>query len=432
MHPRVLIVGTSPYSTSGTSRSFDALFHFWEKENVAQIFSRNWVPHKGHCGELYQITDAQLLKKWLHKTKETGTIYYYEDLEEQNGIQTVKDTSSVGRLYKLGAKHSPTIELLRLILWRKNYWCTEKLNKWLDKFDPQLIDYSFSNHVFMQQIVLYVAERFDIPIIVGIADDFYFNDLPSANPMYLLYRRVFKNLTEKILLRPSTGATYCSDKICDKYNEYFHLNGRAIYYNSTVERRAFRPIRLVDPTFVYFGSIRLGRNLALIDIANTLGDINPSYKLEVYTGESDEKYLEELRQNPNIRYGGAIPYCDVIRKIASCDVYVIAEGFREVDINFTRYSLSTKTSDSLASGAAILTYGPSEAGVVDYMIKSDASMVCTDRNKLKEAITTLLYNKDLQEKYYKNAVAVSKKNHQVESTTAIFESVVYDVLDKPR
>lgn len=428
MHPRVLIIGTSPYTTSGTSRTFDASFHFWEKENVAQIFSRNWVPQKGHCGELYQITDAQLLKRWLHKTKETGTIYHYNELEEQSGIQEVQDTPSVGKLYSLGTKHSPTIELVRRILWRKKYWCTDKFNEWLDKFSPEVIDYSFSNHIFMQQIVLYVADRYDIPIVVGIGDDFYFNDLPSKSPSYLLYRKLFKHLTERILFRSNSGATYCSDKICKKYNEYFHLNGKPIFYNSTIERRPFRYIKLDDPTFVYFGSIRLGRNNSLLDIAKALGEINVDYKLEVYTNEKDEEYLGELKKNPNVRFGGAIPYSDVIRKIESCDVYVITEGFRDIDINYTRYSLSTKTSDSLASGAAILTYGPMEAGVVDYMLKSKASMVCTDKNKLREAITTLLGDRELQKQYYENAIEVSRKNHQVESTTAIFESVVRDVL----
>lgn len=40
MHPRVLIVGTVPYNTKSTSRAFDAYFHYWEKENIAQIFSQ--------------------------------------------------------------------------------------------------------------------------------------------------------------------------------------------------------------------------------------------------------------------------------------------------------------------------------------------------------------------------------------------------------
>ena len=46
MHPRVLIVGTVPYNTKLTSRAFDAYFHYWEKENIAQIFSNTKKPCK--------------------------------------------------------------------------------------------------------------------------------------------------------------------------------------------------------------------------------------------------------------------------------------------------------------------------------------------------------------------------------------------------
>ena len=57
MHPRVMIVGTVPYNTKSTSRAFDAYFHYWEKENLAQIFSNTKKPCKGHCKTLFQITD---------------------------------------------------------------------------------------------------------------------------------------------------------------------------------------------------------------------------------------------------------------------------------------------------------------------------------------------------------------------------------------
>ena len=43
-HPRLLIVGTIPYNTKDSSRAFEAYFHNWEKENIAQIFSDPKTP----------------------------------------------------------------------------------------------------------------------------------------------------------------------------------------------------------------------------------------------------------------------------------------------------------------------------------------------------------------------------------------------------
>lgn len=428
MRPRVLIVGTSPYSTSGTSRTFDAYFHYWEKDRVAQIFSRNWVPSKGHCAELYQITDAQLLKRWLHRVKETGTIYYYDKLEEQRGIQEIKDTASVGKLYSFGTKHSPIVELLRRVLWKKKYWCTPKLDEWLDKFQPECVVYSFSNHVFFQQVALYVAKRYDIPIVTLIGDDFYFNDKHSLSPAYHLFRKLFKSLTEDILYRNASCALYCSNKIKVKYNEYFHINGQTVYNTSAIPRRDFRVINTFNPLIVYFGSIRLGRNESLLEIADALGMINPSYKLTVYSTETDPSYFEELVSHPNVIYGKAIPYSEVLKLCKQCDIYVIAEGFDPDNINLTRYSLSTKVPDSLACGASIFTYGPCESGVVGYLKDTKASLVCTEKKDLQNSLRSLIEDAKLQFSLYEQAEKAFKQNHQIESTTCLFEAIINDTI----
>ena len=83
MHPRVLIVGTVPYNTKSTSRAFDAYFHYWEKENIAQIFSNTKKPCKGHCETLFQITDHRVLQRWMGKKVDTGVSYHYDDLDTE-------------------------------------------------------------------------------------------------------------------------------------------------------------------------------------------------------------------------------------------------------------------------------------------------------------------------------------------------------------
>ena len=72
------------------------------------------------------------------------------------------------------------------------------------------------------------------------------------------------------------------------------------------------------------------------------------------------------------------------------DVTVIVEGFEEKDIELSRYSLSTKAADALASGAAILTYGSDDCGIVEYMRSTDAAVVCSDRSELKSSIEKLM------------------------------------------
>lgn len=242
MRSKILLIMTNPFNTSDSSRTLDAYFHFWDKECLAQIFSRNVIPSKGMSSTMYQITDSSLLKKWFHKDIPIGKVYNYEDMVNENNIKVISDTSTINLGYKIGAKHSPVIEILRGILWRRKYWKTPQFIQWLDNYRPDCIVYNFSNHLFTQQIALFIAERYNIPIISIIGDDYYFNDSFSLNPFYLYFRYKFKKLTEQIMFRQGSSAVYCNQKIRDKYNTFFHMKGKTIYFNSALERRAFKPI----------------------------------------------------------------------------------------------------------------------------------------------------------------------------------------------
>lgn len=424
MHPRVLIVGTVPYNTKSTSRAFDAYFHNWEKENIAQIFSNTKRPCKGHCETLFQIADYRLLQRWMGKNVDTGVIYHYEELDTEwkdNDLE-LGDTK-VESAYKFGRKHTPATHLLRGILWRKRFWCTEKLNKWLDDFKPECVFLAFSDDFFIPQIAMYVAQRYNVPIVSCIGDDYYFNTEKSLSPIYHLYKRIYKNLIDKVLAWPGS-AIYISDKIRDKYNSEFGLDGETVYLTSTVQRKPFSVINKDCPVITYFGNIRLGRNNSLNDIGFALGKISSSYKLEVYSNEMDEQIYSVFENNPNVKYMGSVPYSQVKKRMGESDITVIVEGFDEKDINMTRYSLSTKAADALASGAFILTYGSLESGIIEYMQSTDAAMVCTEKTKLYDSIKQLISDQELQKKYYEQAIVMTREHHSLQASCKISEDVI--------
>jgi hypothetical protein len=118
----------------------------------------------------------------------------------------------------------------------------------------------------------------------------------------------------------------------------------------------------------------------------------------------------------------------VVKKTAESDVVVIVEGFKKKHVNNTRYSLSTKAADSLASGAQILVYGSGECGVIEYMQSTEAAAVCTDRAELTACIRGLLEDEARQRSNYGKAGEVSQRNHTLESSTGVFRSVVEDAI----
>lgn len=424
MHPKVLIVGTVPYNVKSTSRAFDAYFHNWEKENIAQMFSNTKKPCKGHCETLFQITDYRILLRWMGKKIDTGVVFRYDELDtEWKDDDLELGDAKAEAVYKFGRKHTPLTHLLRGILWRKRFWCTDKLNRWLDAFKPECVFLAFSNDYFIPQIALYVAQRFHIPIVSCIGDDYYFNVEKTWNPLYHLYKSTYRRLIDKVFAWPGS-AIYISDKIRDKYNSEFELDGETVYLTSTIQRKPFKPINKESPVITYFGNIRIGRSNSLNEIGHALGRINHRYMLEVYSNEKDDQIYSVFQDNQNISYMGSVPYTQVQKRMEESDITVVVEGFDEQDINLTRYSLSTKAADALASGTAILTYGPLESGVVAYMQSTKASMVCTCKEGLVDSIQMLMEDQKLQRNYYEQAIATTKKHHNLKVSCRTSEGVI--------
>ncbi|HAN21283.1 MAG: hypothetical protein A2Y15_02250 [Clostridiales bacterium GWF2_36_10] len=429
MKPKVLIVGTVPYNRKSTSRAFESYFCEWEKENLAQIFSNTKQPAKGHCRTLYQITDQRLVKKRFNRSLETGVIFNDKDLPpewEDNSLEV--GSSFFSKLYKLGSKKTPLIYLIRKLIWTKKYWCTDKLNLWLDEFKPQCVFLSFSDDFFIPQIAVYIAERYNIPIVSSIGDDYYFDFKFSLSPFYYIYKLKYKKLIRKVFQHKGS-AIYIGDKIKDKYNSYFGLDGKTVYLTSTISRKDFKVIDNSYPKIIYCGNIRLGRNTSLNDIGYALGKINPDYMLDIYSNEIDSKYYKIFGKNKNIRYHGSIPYSVVQEEIVSSDIVVIVEGFRKQDVKTTRYSLSTKVADALASGSNIFVYGSIDCGAIEYMKLIKSAAVCIKKEELVSCISHLIENTDYQRKNYDNAVHVTKQHHNLKQSSSIFESVVNSAIE---
>ncbi len=424
MNTRILIVGTVPYSESATSRAFDSYFHNWPAECLAQIFSNPHIPPKGHCGRLYQITDRALLKKWFSPGSKVGRAFLLPELGEAQAEMP----RMTQRLYALGSHKTALTYLLRGLLWRRDFWCTPELEAWLEEFQPQCVFLSFSDDFFIPAIALYVAEKFDIPILSSIGDDYYFNKEGSLSPLYRLYKRRYQALIRRVFAHGGS-AIYIDDKIRDKYNAAFGLTGRTVHLASSQPRRSFRPIDRVQPKIRYFGKLRLGRNHTLAAIARALGRIDPQYRVEVYSDEKEEGVLRVLRSCPNVRFCGAVPYGQVQILTADSDVLLLAEGFREQDVDTVRYSLSTKTADAIASGAAVFACGHREAGAMEYCSHTGCVTTCNDSGKLEEALRSLLFDEALQKRQYEAGQALLGRRHRLAFSTREFEKAVKEALD---
>lgn len=430
MHHKVLIVGTVPYNKNTSSRAFDAYFHNWEKENIRQIFSNPKTPVKGHCGSLYQITDAMLLKRRIKRSGIVGKIFNYDtlpdDWENLNDLEV--ESKRISRFYKWGRKKTSINRLIRGWLWKDKFWNTEMLRSWLNDFKPECVFLAFSDDFFINKIALYVADMFNIPIMCCIGDDYYFNNKFSFDPFYHIYRYHYKKLIRKVFSH-KCSAIYISDKIRNKYNKEFHINGDTVYLISEIERKKFIPINVDEPIITYCGNVRMGRYKSLILLAKALQNISNEYRIIIYSNENDKKILKKFNECAGISFKGRIPYSQVIQEFKNSDIVVIPEGFSKKDINFSRYSLSTKAADSISSGCQIITIGSTECGVIEYMKKVDCSLVICDTNEVLEKINSFINNIEMQRYFYERSNIALLNNHNLKRSNEVSEQLFNDLIE---
>ena len=376
-YPRVLIVGTTPYNPSESSRALDTYFHNWPKENLRMIFSNANTPVKGHCGSLFQLTDHELLKNFFNKNRIKGKIYNYEDLSDisitDNSLSKFKSKNSL-RYY------------LRKILWSNNRWKCEPLLKWVDEFKPEIIYICFSDDYFILDIAKYFAKKYNAPIIAQIGDDYYFKKHNVfLNPYFKSYKRLFDEL-----MNTNGFGVYISDKLADKYNSYFKLQGFPFYLSSAIKNEN-KPI---IKEFNYIGKLEPNRHLSLGLLANALNKIDDRYHINVYSSTPNKNILNYFKKH-HIEYKGFVQYDKAIEIINSGAFNIIASSFNKKDIEITRYSLSTKVSDSLASCGPIIAIGPEGDGAIDFLKEKECAIVLNneviDINQLKIHINNDAY-----------------------------------------
>ena len=193
---------------------------------------------------------------------------------------------------------------------------------------------------------------------------------------------------------------YISQKLADKYNSYFKLQGYPFYVASSIHDSG-KPAK---KEFNYFGKISLGRDKALVSLSQMLKKIDKNFALNVYSIDATKKQIEYLKTN-GCCFKGEVPYKEATSIMNSGCFNIVASGFAKKDIEQARYSLSTKISDLLSCSGPIIAIGPKGDGAIDFLQENQCAFVIDnlkfDYKKLEEFILNDDQMKSIQQKMKK-------------------------------
>ncbi len=411
--PKVLVISHNVFSASGNmGKTMENLLAGIDPDNLAQLYFHSEVPTRLCCKRYFRITDRDMLRS-LPFRHPVGRAYGSDDIDTKRSVSRT-DSGMTAKVYQFSRRRSPLIYLMRDLLWRMGRWDTPALKEWIEDFCPDVIFLAAGDYTFSYRIACRLARRYDIPILMWCCDDFYITEKKTLSPLYRLHHRRLLRWAHRTAGQSGALITI-SKEMQEDYAALFGIPTETVRIPVPKNLCALPPQQRSG--VVYAGNLGLNRTLPLTELATSLhrGGIPGCDHIDVYSGERSDKILERLKKADGIVLHGPLPGEEIPALLGRTKYLVFTEAFDENSRRRTRYSLSTKIGESLASGACILAYGPEEISSMRYLAENRAACIIKNAEDAADAVRALETEPGLYEGYVRRAAALSCAAHDPET-----------------
>lgn len=424
---KVLIVSHNVLGLDGNmGKTLHTYFRDWRKEDLCQLYFHSEVPTTHLCEQYFQITDFDLVNAF--RFRKPGRALTAADVQEERKT-TRTDTGTAAQIYQAAQKRKPWMYAARNGLWRLGAWKTRELDAWMKQQKPDVIFFASGDYVFSYRVALYLAEKYDLPLVTAVFDDYYFQRGKDRSPLAKWNTRVFRKTMER-MMKTSGGAAYVHPAMKRAYDKAFGTEGQVLFTAAACGEATGESH--TPPRITYLGGLGLKRHEALVETGRLLKQLAPdgSVLLDVYSGEKDPAILKCMTEENGIRFHGAVSAAEVHRIEAESDLLLLAESLDPALLERLRYSLSTKVAEYLGSGRCMVAYGPREAGSISYLLEEGGLCVAATPEELEETLREVLFDPEKRRVYARRQLALAEKNHTAARNSAVVRQVLEQAAEK--
>jgi glycosyltransferase involved in cell wall biosynthesis len=417
-YPKVLIVNSEPInSLTATGLTMMNLFQNWTAVNIAQIYTQP-LPCEGKCLFSRRVTLLDLnlpknLKEWIFRhTKDAKVCQLNQRVPFIEYTNTLKKRPII--FYKNYRGDINT--LLNLFPLKLNHDLYEEC----ENFKPDII-YSMLSSIEMMKLVLHLSNRLKVPVVPHFVDDW-----PSTHsrnfPFAPLFLPIQTWLLRKIIHRSPVILTICN-AMSVEYKRRYKKETHSFMNCVDVSILHRKPPLLDDNKcirFAYIGGLHLNRWKSLMDIAISLEKIRNegmNVELVVFAPSIDiNSYSDILNSIPVVKIGGTLPSEKVIESLYQFNVLVHIESFDRQNRLFTKFSISTKIPQYMASGKPILAYGPEEVASCNYIKENDCGLIVGKQNLglLNDTLKSMILDHQLRNRLGSKGRIIASAKHNAE------------------
>lgn len=297
----------------------------------------------------------------------------------------------------------------------------------VDAFSPMLI-YTLADNIATLKAAYWFSKRYDIPVVIHVMDDVE-STLYGSFRFLAPFRKVYIAMLKRVYGRTVWNLAI-GPKMAQEYERRHSI--RFSYAMNTISALSVQPSpRNQCKRLVFSGGLHGGRAESLYQIGRLIQEdkeLSIKAHLYVYTSKGNiERYGRELSSVASVlEYVAPERMLDNLGK---ADVLVHVESFEQSEIDYFRYSMSTKIPEYLSVGRPIFCYGPEEIATVAYLAEKKAGMVVSQMQDVRDSLLRLVSDQNLRETLGQRAIQVAQEEHLGSIVGARMENVFREAAD---
>ncbi len=407
----ILVVSNTPWNDSNSfGNSFSNIFDGIDDLKFSNVYCRPGEMNNQFDMIGYQITESSLVKNLKNRSVPTGKLVYNHNSDVIERSDLEQKSFDKARMLRW-----QVLFWARDLIWKIGKWKTIELINFIDEFKPDIIfqPIYYSSHI--NNIVNFIKNYVNVPMIGYVSDDVYTLKQFSLSPLYwidriikrrkvkgtieqcdLLYviSRVQKEEYEKIFTPPCKILTKCADFSDDKKPEF---------------KESDEVIKMV-----YAGNVSKGRYEILAELAKATEKINQDskkYELDIYTLSPLTEKQKNSLSTESVHLHPPVSYKEIREIQKNSDILIHVEGFSLQEKLAVHQSFSTKIVDYLETNRCIFAIGDDYCSSIQYFIKNECGAVATKKEDIEGELLKLHNNRNLLKIYAQKGWESGKKNH---------------------
>lgn len=295
---------------------------------------------------------------------------------------------------------------------------SKEILKTIDEFKPEVV-YTMGSTISILRTTLYISERYNCRNVLHFMDNWR-QTLYTNSKLMKPFKRILDKYIERIENSNFVGLAI-SNKMAMEYSKLSRKKYFALM-NCIPETPHEVPAIMQGQTtiFTYTGGLHLNRWKELVLVEKCLHELNNDnreVRLYIYTSKTDREKYVDLFNNEISVFKDYLPHNKVKLAYQEADILIHIESFEPQIIEYTKYSLSTKIPEYMASGKPILCFAPSTLAVYEYINEVKAGIAIDNYNDLMSSTKKLLNDLNYRVECGKNGIENVLKSHTMETAT---------------